>query len=86
MESLGKKSLPSAAWGITRRSVCTDRPATASRGENRMAIAKLGVLVPPLLGRLVGERAQIARREDGNAVFRGAELVRAPRARANKRP
>ena len=32
--------MPSAAWGITRRSVCTDRPATASRGENRMAIAR----------------------------------------------
>ena len=32
--------MPSAAWGTTRRSVCRDRPATASRGENRMAIAK----------------------------------------------
>ena len=42
--------MPSAAWGITRRSVCTDRPATASRGENRMAIAKPSLPWPCFFG------------------------------------
>ena len=50
--------MPSAAWGITRRSVCTDRPATASRGENRMAIAKPSLPWPCFSVRR-GEREEV---------------------------